>query len=61
MDNQAMFWQMPTIQAFHSIVPGSIMEFYPSIGVTRDVGSRPETDVYGLRALTSTRWLFDYT
>ncbi len=61
MDNQAMFWQIPTIQAFHSIVPGSIMEFYPSVGVTRDVGSRPETDKYGLRALTSCRWLFDYT
>lgn len=60
MDNTAMFWQIPSIQAFHSIVPGSIMEFYPSIGVTRDVGSRPETDVYGLRSFTSTRWLFDY-
>jgi hypothetical protein len=60
MDNQAMFWQIPTIQAFHSIVPGSIMEFYPTIGVTRDVGSRPDTSVYGLRGLTSCRWLFDY-
>ncbi len=61
MDNQAMFWQMPTIQAFHSIVPGSIMEFYPSLGVKRDVGSRPETKFYGIRALTSCRWVFDYT
>ena len=59
MDNQAMFWQIPTIQAFHSIVPGSVMEFYPTIGVQRDVGSRPDTDVYGLRGLTSCRWLFD--
>ena len=60
MDNQAMFWQIPTIQAFHSIVPGSIMEFYPSIGVTRDVGSRPDTNKYGLRSFASCRWLFDY-
>lgn len=60
MDNQGMFWQIPTIQAFHSIVPGSIMEFYPSIGVTRDVGSRPGIEPYGLRGLTSCRWLFDY-
>jgi uncharacterized membrane protein YfhO len=59
MDNQPMYWQIPTIQAFHSIVPGSVMEFYPSIGVTRDVGSRPETKYYGLRGLTSCRWLFD--
>ena len=61
MDNQGMFWQIPNIQAFHSIVPGSIMEFYPSVDVTRDVGSRPTTDPYGLRGLTSCRWLFDYT
>ena len=60
MDNQAMYWQIPTIQAFHSIVPGSIMDFYPTIGVTRDVGSRPEVKNYGLRGLTSCRWLFDY-
>ena len=26
MDNQAMFWGIPTINAFHSIVPGSVME-----------------------------------
>ena len=59
MDNQAMYWQMPTIQAFHSIVPGSVMQFYPSIGVQRDVGSRPDVKYYGLRGLTSCRWLFD--
>ncbi len=60
MDNQGMYWQIPTIQAFHSIVPGSIMEFYPTIGVSRDVGSRPDVKYYGLRGLTSCRWLFDY-
>ncbi len=59
MDNQAMYWQLPTIQAFHSIVPGSLMEFYPTIGVQRDVASRPDTTVYGLRGLTSCEWLFD--
>lgn len=59
LDNAGMFWQIPNIQAFHSIVPGSIMEFYPSIGVTRDVGSRPEVSHYGLRGLVSCKWLFD--
>ena len=59
MDNQGMYWQMPTIQAFHSIVPGSLMEFYPTIGVQRDVASRPDVKYYGLRGLTSCRWLFD--
>ncbi|HCM24229.1 MAG TPA: hypothetical protein DHW78_07905 [Ruminococcaceae bacterium] len=59
MDNLPMFWKRPTIQAFHSIVPGSIMEFYPTIGVTRDVGSRPSVDVYAIRGLLSCQWLFD--
>jgi hypothetical protein len=34
------------------------MEFYPEVGVTRDVGSRPETKLYALRPLLSVRWLF---
>ena len=59
LDNSAMFWEIPSIQAFHSIVPGSVMEFYEEIGVTRDVASRPDTSHYGLRALTSVKWLFD--
>ena len=60
IDNQGMFWQIPTIQAFHSVVPGSIMEFYKSIGVKRDVASRPKSNVYAIRSLLSCRWLFDY-
>lgn len=59
MDNQAMFWQIPTIQAFHSIVPASIMEFYPEVGVTRDVGSRPEKRYYDLRCFLSVKYLFN--
>ena len=60
LDNLGMFWQAPTIQAFHSVVPGSIMEFYPTVGVKRDVGSRPEHAHFALRGLLSVRWLFDY-
>ena len=59
LDNSAMFWQVPSIQAFQSIVPGSIMEFYPSINVTRDVGSRADTTHYALRGFTSCKYLFD--
>lgn len=57
-DNQLMFWHLPNIQAFHSIVPASLMEFYPEVGVKRDVSSKPETDYYTLRSLLSVRWLF---
>lgn len=59
LDNSGMFWEIPTIQAFHSIVPGSIMDYYDFIGVQRDVASRPDTTHYGVRGLTSVRWLFD--
>ncbi len=61
MDNQAMFWGMPNIQAFHSIVPKSVMEFYPYVGVERGVGSRPEPDKYALRSLLSVKYLFAQT
>lgn len=61
MDNQGMYWNLPCIQTFHSIVPGSVMDFYTAVGVKRSVASRPEPDNYALRSLLSVRWLFDYT
>ena len=61
MDNVGMFWQMPTIQAFHSIVPGSVMDYYDSIDNGRGVGSRPNTDHYGIRGLLSVKYLFDFS
>lgn len=60
MDNQAMFWGLSSINAFHSIVPGSVMEFYPTIGISRGVATRPEPEHYAVRSFLSTRWLFDY-
>ncbi len=57
-DNQGMFWGLPNIQAFHSIVPASIMEFYPEIGIKRDVSSKPPTTYTYLRSLLSVKWLF---
>ena len=58
MENLGMYWEIPNIRCFHSIVPVSIMEFYPSVGVKRDVSSKPEYDLYELRALLSVKWLF---
>lgn len=58
MDNLPMFWGYPSIQAFHSIVPESVMSFYPEIGVERGVASRPEPEQYALRTLTSCKYLF---
>ncbi len=59
MDNWPMFWNKPTIQAFHSVVPSSILEFYPSIGIERNVASRPDIEFFGLRGLTSVRYLLN--
>lgn len=57
LDNLGMYWHQPNIQAFHSIVPNSIMEFYPYVGVKRDVSSKPETSNYALRPLLSVKYL----
>ena len=59
MDNMGMFWDTSCIQAFHSIVPSSVIDFYNSVGVERGVGSRPETEKYAIRSLLSVRYLFD--
>lgn len=61
MDNTGMYLGMPTIQAFQSIVPGSIMEYYTFIGVERGVGSRPETSVYSIRSFLNCQYLIDST
>lgn len=59
-DNTAMFWQIKSINCFQSSVSTSIMEFYESLGMTRDVASRPDTNMYGIRSLLSCKYLFDY-
>ncbi len=57
MDNYPMYWGYPSIQAFHSVVPGSIFEFYSSMDVERSVGSRPKVANFALRGLTSVKYL----
>ena len=46
VDNTAMFWQIQSINCFQSSVSTSIMQFYDALGITRDVASRPDLDVY---------------
>ncbi|MBQ4101324.1 MAG: YfhO family protein [Oscillospiraceae bacterium] len=57
-DNVGIYWNYPSVTTFHSIVPRSIMDFYPITGTKRDVGSRPELELYGIRAMASTRYYF---
>ena len=58
-DNYAMSWGLPSMRAFQSVVPASIMEFYPTVGESRDVASRANVSKYGLRGLFSVKYYFD--
>lgn len=57
-DNYAMFWGYPSMRSFHSTVSPSIMDFYSSVGITRDVASRADTSYYALRSLFSVKYYF---
>lgn len=57
LDNMGMYLDYQSINAFHSIVPVSIMDFYSSIGVDRGVASRPEYKYLGVRALTNVKYI----
>lgn len=59
VDNTSMYLGLPGINAFHSVVPASIFEFYSYIGVERSVGSRPKTDQVALRPLLSVKYLLN--
>lgn len=61
VDNTGMYLGLPSINAFHSVVSPSIMEFYDYIGVERSVASRPDTDVPAIRSLLSVKYLLSRT
>lgn len=58
-DNYPMFWGLSSMRTFHSTVSVSIMDFYDSIGITRDVASRAEPKHYTLRGLFSVKYYFE--
>lgn len=57
-ENMGLYWNMPSIRCFHSVVTPSIMEFYPTVDVKRDVSSKPEYDYFELRSLLSVKYLY---
>jgi len=59
MDNTAMYLGYSSINAFHSIVPASVFEFYDYVGVERSVGSRPKADAIAIRPLLSVKYLIN--
>lgn len=60
-ENYQMIWKIPGLSCFNSIVPASIMEFYPAVNVERYVNSIPGEEVYGLRGLLSVKYVLDKT
>ncbi len=59
VDNTGMYLGLSSINAFHSIVPSSITDFYNYIGIERGVGSRPDTSVPAIRSLLSVKYLLN--
>ncbi|MBQ7726481.1 MAG: YfhO family protein, partial [Clostridia bacterium] len=59
VDNTSLYLDLPGINAFHSVVPASIMDFYQYVGVERSVGSRPEISQASIRPLLSVKYLLN--
>lgn len=58
LDNYGMFWGMPSMRTFHSIVPASIINFYREVGLDRGVASRADLSRLALRSLFSVKYIF---
>ncbi len=59
VDNTGMYLGLYSINAFHSIVPTGVTEFYEYVGEERGVGSRPTTDSFAIRSLLSCKYLLN--
>ncbi len=59
LSNIGMFWDVPNIHCFHSIVPASIVSFYEFIGEERSVSSKIPESQYALRSFLSVRFYCD--
>lgn len=57
VDNTGMYLGYSTINAFHSIVPTSVTDFWEYVGEERGVASRPETKSYAARTLLGVKYL----
>lgn len=58
-NNLGIFLEHSCLDAFHSIVPGSITDFYSSLNIERAMKSSSEPEHYGLRSLLSARYALD--
>ena len=56
-DNLGLWLDKSCLQYFGSTAAPSILHFYPSVGVKRDVRSAPELSQYALRGLLSVKYM----
>ena len=61
VDNTGMYLSVPSMNTFHSVVPGSIVEYYDYLGEERDVGSRLDTSLPAIRSLLSVKYILNPT
>ena len=57
-DNYTMIWGLPNMRAFQSVVNTSIMDFYNTLDIQRDVASRADISHYTLRGLLSVKYYY---
>lgn len=55
-DNVGLWTGKSSLQTFNSTVTPSLYEFFPLMGVTRDVRTNPGLDLYALRGLLSAKY-----
>lgn len=60
-DNVGMFLSTPCMNSFHSVVPGSITDFYGFLGEERDVATRLDTSMPAVRSLLSVKYVLNNT
>ena len=56
LSNSNMYWGYPSMQSFHSIIPGSAFNYYKSIGFERSVKTELGSKRYGIRGLESVKY-----
>lgn len=56
-DNLGLWMGRSSLQFFNSTVSPSIMDFYPRLGVKRDVSSKPDQENYALRGLLGVKYI----
>ena len=59
VDNTAMYLGYSSINAFHSIVPASVTDFWEYVGEERGVASRPTVDSVGARTLLGVKYTLE--